>query len=165
MLVVTAASIRAAARRRRTTSRATQSPRRMSPRAGRRRSSTRDTRSASTCMWGTRSTARSRRLTRAGRVRRVQPGQSIPAWDLTTVYHRSAERCGSHRGGAGCERRRWVREQRVHDRVRERVLPEPDDDSGLTSSLESLLDVVPPELVPVDSSPPTISGVATEAKR
>ena len=93
------------------------------------------------------------------------PGQSIPAWDLTTVYHavRPSDAALTEVGpGAN-----------VVDGSGNNVFTTGSgseyylsltDDSGLTSSLESLLDVVPPELVPVDSSPPTISGVATEGQ-
>jgi len=93
--------------------------------------------------------------------------QSIPAWDLTTVYHAvvsPSDPALTETGpGTNVVNTSTGNNTFTTGSGTEYYLSLTDD-SGLTSSLESLLGVVPPVLVPVDSSPPTITGVATEGQ-
>jgi inosine-uridine nucleoside N-ribohydrolase len=92
-------------------------------------------------------------------------GKSIPAWDLTAMYHavRPSDAALAETGPG----------TNVVDGSGNNVFTTGSgseyylsltDATGLESSLETLLDVVPPEPVPVDSSPPSITGVATEGQ-
>ncbi len=93
------------------------------------------------------------------------PGNTIPSWDLTTVYHAvvGASDTDLTETGPGQNVVDTSREQHVHDRVLgDEYYLTISDLGGLDSSLESLLDVVPP--LPVDSSLPTISGVVAQGQ-
>jgi inosine-uridine nucleoside N-ribohydrolase len=94
------------------------------------------------------------------------PGQPIKSWDLTTVYHAvrpSDTALTESAAGTNVINTSTANNTFTTGSGNEFYLNLADD-TGLTSSLKTLLDVVPPEPVPVDGSPPAITGVATEGQ-